>query len=91
MRVAPLAVLPYLRPGSSELAAEVGRASRSHDCLLLRNHGLIALGDSVSEAVDRAEELEATARLRFLVGNEPLRHLTSEEVKDLRKVFPRKP
>lgn len=90
MRVAPLAVLPYFRPGSSELAAEVGRASQSHDCLLLRNHGLISLGGNMSEAVDRAEELEETARLRFLLGDEPLRRLTSEEIEDLRKTFPKK-
>lgn len=90
MRVAPLAVLPYLRPGSSELASEVGRAAESHDCLLLRNHGLIALGASVSEAVDRAEELEETARLRFLLGNESVRRLTGEEIEELGRTFPRK-
>ncbi|MCI0625783.1 MAG: aldolase [Acidobacteria bacterium] len=90
MRVAPLAVLPYFRPGSAELGSAVGQAAEAHDCLLLRNHGLIALGTSVNEAVDRAEELEETARLYFLVRNEPTRRLSPEQIEDLRKAFPKK-
>jgi len=90
MRVAPLAVLPYLRPGSSELAEAVGQAAEFHDCLLLRNHGLIALGADLNEAVDRAEELEETARLSFLLRNQALRRLTREEIEELATIFPRR-
>jgi ribulose-5-phosphate 4-epimerase/fuculose-1-phosphate aldolase len=84
MRVAPLAVLPYFRPGSLKLAEAVERAAPSHNCMLLRNHGLICAGSSMSEAVDRAEELEQTARLYFLLRGERVRHLTQEEVEELK-------
>lgn len=87
MRVAPLAVVPYFRPGSNELAEAIGEAAREHDCLLLRNHGLVCLGRSVNEAVDRAEELEETAKLFFLLRNEKVRLLTTAQREAIGKAF----
>lgn len=90
MRVAPLAIVPYFRPGSQELGDAVAAAARDHDCLLLRNHGLIALGRTMAEAVDRAEELEETAKLAFLLRGEKLRELTATEQEDIRQHYPRR-
>lgn len=87
MRVAPLAVLPYFRPGSQELAAAVEAAAPSHNCMLLRNHGAVCLGTDLNEAVDRVEELEQTARLYFILRHEQVRHLTTGEVEELQRVF----
>lgn len=87
MRVTPLAVLGYFRPGSDELARAVERAAPKHNCMLLRNHGLICAGTSLNEAVDRAEELEQTARLFFLLRNEQVRHLTPPEIAEIKKAF----
>jgi ribulose-5-phosphate 4-epimerase/fuculose-1-phosphate aldolase len=87
MRVAPLAVLPYFRPGSEALAEAVYTAAPSHHSMLLRNHGLICSGSSLSEAVDRTEELEQTARLYFILRGHEVRHLTPEEVAELKRVF----
>src|SRR3712207_2727478 len=87
MRVAPLAVLPYFRPGSEGLAAAVGDAAARHNCMLLRNHGTVRAGASLSEAVDRTVELEQTARLYFILRGERVRHLTPEEVEELKKTF----
>ncbi|HEY0376685.1 MAG TPA: aldolase [Pyrinomonadaceae bacterium] len=87
MRVAPLAVLPYFRPGSAELAHAVERASSSHHCLLLSNHGTICAGPTLDEAVDRAEELEQTARLYFILRGEKVRHLTQEQIEELKRTF----
>jgi ribulose-5-phosphate 4-epimerase/fuculose-1-phosphate aldolase len=87
MRVAPLAVLPYFRPGSSELAEAIGDAARNHDSMLLRNHGLVCLGATMDEAVDRAEELEETARLRFVLRGETLRELTEDQREEIARVF----
>ncbi|HEX8139196.1 MAG TPA: aldolase [Pyrinomonadaceae bacterium] len=87
MRVAPLAVLPYFRPGSEDLAQAVEAAAPAHHSMLLRNHGLICSGSSLSEAVDRTEELEQTARLYFILRGQEVRHLTPEEVAELKRVF----
>lgn len=89
MRVAPLAVVPYFRPGSNELAAAVRDAAEAHDCMLLRNHGSICAGRSVAEAMDRALELEETARLFLLLRDHDFRRLTEAEVDDLRRSFRR--
>lgn len=87
MRVAPLAVLGYFRPGSEELAEAVRDAAPSHNCMLLRNHGTICAGSNLNEAVDRTEELEQTARLYFVLRGEQVRYLTAVEVEELKKVF----
>ncbi len=87
MRVAPLAVLPYFRPGSQGLAEAVERAAARHNCMLLRNHGTICAGSSLNEAVDRTEELEQTARLYFTLRGEQVRHLTPKEIAELKNVL----
>ena len=91
MRVAPLAVVPYFRPGSAELARAIGAAAASHNSILLRNHGMVCLGRSMGEAVDRAEELEETAKLHFLLRGERVRLLTASERADIENVFGAKP
>lgn len=87
MRVAPLAVLPYFRPGSPELGDAVGEAAKDHNCMLLRNHGLICLGRTLDEAIDRTEELEETAKLLFLLKGHSVQLLTAEHIEDIRRVF----
>ena len=87
MRVAPLAVLPYFRPGSTELAGAVGAAAVGHDAMLMRNHGVITLGRTMDEAVDRCEELEETAKLWFLLRGRAVRNLTEEEREEIERTF----
>jgi ribulose-5-phosphate 4-epimerase/fuculose-1-phosphate aldolase len=87
MRVAPLGIVPYFRPGSNELASAVEATASAHHSMLLRNHGLITSGVSWNEAVDRAEELEETAKLYFLLRGEKLRELNEAEIADIRRVF----
>jgi len=84
MRVAPLGLVAYHRPGSSELAAAVDTAARDHGCLLMRNHGSLCAGATFDEALDRAEELEATARLTLLLRDQRTRTLTPAQIAALR-------
>ncbi len=86
MRVAPLAVLPYFRPGSADLAAAIERVAAAHHSILLRNHGLICAGPSLSEAADRAEELEQAARLYFILRGERTLTLTPPDVEELKRI-----
>lgn len=87
MRVAPLAVLPYFRPGSGGLAEAVGEAASAHNCMLLRNHGVVCAGATLGEAADRTEELEQTARLHFILRGERVRLLTPGQVEELKRTF----
>jgi ribulose-5-phosphate 4-epimerase/fuculose-1-phosphate aldolase len=90
MRVAPLVVLPYFRPGSPDLARAVEAAATAHDCMLLSNHGLVCAGATLTEAADRAEELEQTARLFFILRGERLRELSAAQVEELHATYGRK-
>lgn len=87
MRVAPLAVLPYFRPGSQGLAAAVEQAAPAHNCMLLKNHGIICAGANLNEAADRAEELEQTAHLYFILRGEQAKHLTAAEIEEINQTF----
>lgn len=91
MRVAPLGIVPYHRPGSEELGAAVAEAAANHNVLLLRNHGMLAMGRTLDEAVDRAEELEETAKLHFLLRGEKTRRLTSAERAEIVRVYGSEP
>jgi ribulose-5-phosphate 4-epimerase/fuculose-1-phosphate aldolase len=83
MRVHPLAVVSYHRPGAPSLAEEIGAAITRANVLLLRNHGLVACGKTLEEAADRAEELEQTARLHFFLKGERVRLLSPDEIRQL--------
>jgi ribulose-5-phosphate 4-epimerase/fuculose-1-phosphate aldolase len=85
MRVHPLGLAPYRRPGSPELAAAVEEVARGHAAMLLRNHGTLVAAASLEAAVFGAEELEEAARIRLLVGDRAVRRLTAEEVDDIRR------
>ncbi|MBI4976498.1 MAG: class II aldolase/adducin family protein [Spirochaetes bacterium] len=63
---------PYALMGTPALASSVAETARSHNCILMANHGVIALGKSLIEAFDRLEVLEAAARLSVIaaqIGN----------------------
>ena len=55
--------VPWLMPGSKDLADAVGRALvKSRGCIL-QNHGLMAVGKTLRDAANRAMMLEETAKL----------------------------
>lgn len=86
MRVPSLPVVRYLPPGDPGLADDVERFARVTPAMLMRNHGSIAIGESLQEAAALAEEVEETSRLYFILGNraEPL---TQEAIAELRRRY----
>ena len=56
-------VAPYATFGSRELAANVRRAIEGRRAALMRNHGAVAKGASLSEAACTVETLEGLCRL----------------------------
>jgi ribulose-5-phosphate 4-epimerase/fuculose-1-phosphate aldolase len=83
MRTPKLPVAPYLRPGAPGLATEVERLARVTPAFLLRNHGSVAIGDSLVDASALAEEIEEAARLYLLLGDRAS-PLSWEQVAELR-------
>ena len=66
--VGEITEVPYLRPGSSELADAVSKAisRRNVTAVILRNHGLVTVGSTPYEALNRAEVLENLAYITLL-------------------------
>jgi L-fuculose-phosphate aldolase len=78
-------VARYATYGTEELARNASEAlGSSHGACLLRNHGTIAVGTSVSEAYSRTELLEEMAEIyyRAKLAGEPV-ILTSEQMAEV--------
>ena len=84
LKVGRVPCVEYLRPGSRQLAERSRQACAAAEvkAVLLQNHGMIALGSGLPEAVSIAEELEACAEI-FLQTQGRARLLCSDEVAEL--------
>ena len=58
--------VPYLLPGSNEIAAETLKALQNHDVALWEKHGVFAIGSSVSETFDVIDILAKSANIFFM-------------------------
>ena len=71
-----IALAPFCRPGSLELGESLLRSSTQASVYLLANHGAVAVGTSVREALHRLERAEFLARVEWqctaLGGGVPL-------------------
>jgi ribulose-5-phosphate 4-epimerase/fuculose-1-phosphate aldolase len=88
MRVGKLPLIPYYRPGDRALAEAVRAEAKAHKAVLLANHGPVVSGSSLDDAVDNAEELEATAKLVLALGERRVSVLNDAQIADLAMHFP---
>jgi len=79
MRIGRLPLVPYFPPGDMRLAEAVRPLVGKHHAVLLANHGPVVAGTEGA-----IEELEETARLFLLLQGHRVRHLTPEQVDELR-------
>jgi L-fuculose-phosphate aldolase len=56
-----IAVVPYIRPGTAELAEAVAEALERNNVAILKRHGLVAVGKDLAEAVNRIEVVQDLA------------------------------
>ena len=81
---------PYALPGSERLAGHIAEAFQAGwHCVILENHGVVVGGESLSQAYQRFETLEFSAKTIIkarLLGE--VRYLSDEQLSqaDLRKV-----
>ena len=83
-----LPVIPYFFPGSELLGKKVGKVLKKNPAVLLRNHGLVAAGKNLDEAILYAEIIEEAARVYILsrqVGK--VSFLSKKEVAALRERY----
>lgn len=86
MRATELPVVPYITPGTQALAKAVEKHIEDVPVVLLGNHGLIAIGTTVEEALTRVLLAEETARIYMLARmvGQP-RVLTHQDWEDLQE------
>jgi len=85
-----VAYAPYACQGTDELAQIIGGAAENADCIVMQNHGVIALGKNLLQAFDRLEVLENAAKTTFICQG-PLMsdsiELNDEQTKELKDKF----
>ncbi|MFH1038638.1 MAG: class II aldolase/adducin family protein [PVC group bacterium] len=83
--VGPVALVPYLRPGSPELAEAVTAAIREHDLANLRNHGQVTVGRDFDGVIEKATYFELACKIILGAGGD-VQFLSREAVADLRRM-----
>lgn len=68
--IGPVATVPYMAPGSFELARAVTSAMRAHDLAILRNHGQVTVGKDFREALQRAVFFELACEILVHAGGQ---------------------
>ena len=61
-----LSQIEYYKPGSDELAKNAGAGIGDDDVLILKNHGVVCVGDCLKEAGLLAVFVEETAKTQFV-------------------------
>jgi ribulose-5-phosphate 4-epimerase/fuculose-1-phosphate aldolase len=73
----------YGGPGTLEEREDVGRSCGSANCIIMRNHGLLALGETIPVAFKRMYYLELSCQIQTaaVAGGEPMVMIRDEIVK----------
>lgn len=81
----PLRMLPFVVPGTKELAAAAAGAFFDAGChaLLLQNHGLVTVGENFQQALNVAEEIDEAARI-YLLTNGRAKTIPAEGVTQIK-------
>lgn len=77
-----IAIVPYFRPGSPELAKGVIEAMKDHDSVLLTNHGQVVCGKDFDEVFEKAMFFEMACRI-IIHSRMEYDVLTPAEIEDL--------
>jgi ribulose-5-phosphate 4-epimerase/fuculose-1-phosphate aldolase len=80
--IGPVARVPYLVPGSRELAAAVADAMRKHDMVVMSNHGLVTVAADYAHAIQNAEFFELACQV-ITLNHGRSRPLSAQDVAGL--------
>ena len=78
----------YALMGTQQLANLVAEAALKSNAVLLQNHGIITMGETLFQAYDRMEVLEASARMTLItemLGGS--KDLTIDQLKEIDNLF----
>ncbi len=84
--IGQIATVPYLNPGSDELAQAVTSAMLTHNLVILQNHGQVTAGKNFREAFQRAIFFELACKILVHAGNQ-VQTLSEEAVAFLDRTY----
>ena len=61
-----LSSIEYEKPGSSELALSASEGIKDEDVLILKNHGMLCVGENLKETESLAMFIEESAKTQFI-------------------------
>ena len=79
-------VAEYAQAGTWKLAQNVSRVLEGRFAALLANHGAVAVGRNMKEALIAAQILEKSAHIAYLIGDKG-HSLSKEDAKELRTAY----
>lgn len=82
--IGPIGEVPYLPPGSQELADAVIAAMDNHDLVQLRNHGQVVVGRDFDDVIQKACFFELACEI-LLHGGDRVRPMSGDGVAQLRR------
>ena len=88
--IGEIAYAPYVCQGTEQLARIIGDSAENADCIVMQNHGIIALGNNLLQAFDRLEVLENAAKTTLIcqgVLAADSIELSDEQIKELKNKF----
>ena len=80
--------MPYILPGSQEIALETIKNLQNHDIVLWEKHGVFAIGESVLDTFDTIDIIAKSAKIYFMCKNagfEP-EGLSIEQLNELKEL-----
>ena len=80
--------VPYILPGSQEIALETIKNLQNHDIVLWEKHGVFAIGESVLDTFDTIDIIAKSAKIYFMCKNagfEP-EGLSIEQLNELKEL-----
>jgi len=74
----------YALMGTPKLAALIAETARKTNVILMQNHGIICLGETLLEAFDRMEVLESAAKMTLIVKQlGEIKPLSAEQIEEM--------
>lgn len=87
--IGEIATVPYILPGSVELATAVINATQKSDLIIMKNHGLVAVGKDLKEVIQKAAFFELACEI-LIKSDGQINYLSETDIADLNKYILKK-
>lgn len=82
--IGKIETIPYIVPGSIQLAEAVINATEKSNLVIMKNHGLVAVGKDYRDVIQKAKFFELACEV-MINSNGQVNYLSDEDIADLDK------